>query len=497
MSTDPSVDAPGPAGPSGVQGVGSAAAGGMRAFAFTVVLEKLGGLTLQLLLGWVLVPADFAAYAVAMAFGSVALAIRDGSVVRVALRENVGRHVDRRALTRRIASSTAVLTVTLAVIGTVLTGYLFDADSVTGVLLSICGVILLSIPSAVYQVELGAGLEFRRAASVRRFGSAARQLGTAAFAVIGLGPYSFVAGMAAGVIVDNIAGWAACRVSSAKSVRRQSSERCENESLAAWPTLAALGIVLTTQGDYVALGLMATATVTGTYYFAFQLTVGVSSLFSTGIVNVMMPAFKTAHVSDALAQRALANAASALAYVSCPLCFVAALGTPAAVQTLWSGRWDDAALPAAMLFASLPARLFTPLVQAYLQALGRWRTAASIALTDGVATVTVMAAWATSGNLTLIAIGISMYRLMMGYGQLYVALHIAKGSRLIVSVVKNFVIAGLPAVLLAILCWRVAPLSSAHASLLAVALYCVGAAACIFGPGRGRLVRIISLLRGR
>lgn len=120
-----------------------------------------------------------------------------------------------------------------------------------------------------------------------------------------------------------------------------------------WLIAVAAMMSLWTSGDYFVAEFLVPTTVLGLYYFAYQLAVQPGRLFTTTVVNVLVPVVRRVIDDRERLRRALERLVGtggfAIAMVNVSM--VALIGP--LERLVWNGRWEDAVLPVQVLSAGL------------------------------------------------------------------------------------------------------------------------------------------------
>ncbi|MEO6702931.1 MAG: lipopolysaccharide biosynthesis protein [Jatrophihabitantaceae bacterium] len=95
--------------------------------------------------------------------------------------------------------------------------------------------------------------------------------------------------------------------------------------------------------DYVFIGHLLGPVELGVYMLAFNISSWPSSLMSTMLNSIAMPAFSRVKHDVALLEAALVRAATALAFVALPVCALTATLAHPLVRTIYGDRWNNAA----------------------------------------------------------------------------------------------------------------------------------------------------------
>jgi hypothetical protein len=153
----------------------------------------------------------------------------------------------------------------------------------------------------------------------------------------------------------------------------------------------------------------ATPATLGIYYFAFQITLGISGLIAVPLARVSLSTL------GEMAGTPRARAAMSLCtWFGAGMICVAALATlviPLA-EPYVAERWQ-AALPATLiLLASLPARMMTPVVDAYQQAQGRWWQGTAFNVADIVGTA-LAALTILTGDVLVLVFAMTLWKVLL------------------------------------------------------------------------------------
>lgn len=165
------------------------------------------------------------------------------------------------------------------------------------------------------------------------------------------------------------------------------------------------------QGDYFVLGLVASKSVVGAYYFGFRMAVQPLQLLAGSVTNVVFPVL-TRMGDDRSRQRAAAlNASRVLADLAMPCCFLQAALAEPLVHLLAGRRWEGSVPVVQLLSIGLGFDAVSWIAGALLKARGQFfRTFKYITLC-AVAFFTVVSVGACVGHnkATSVAIGVAIY----------------------------------------------------------------------------------------
>jgi O-antigen/teichoic acid export membrane protein len=181
-----------------------------------------------------------------------------------------------------------------------------------------------------------------------------------------------------------------------------------------WIMLTSLAGILVMNGDYMAISLLQTKETLGIYYFGFQLSFSLATLFTNGVEAVMMPAFSRLHNDQERQKLAFFKTTRVLMLGATLACFALVLAANPLVHGLWRGKWDSAIPVVQLLALSLPIKLVMPLCRTLIEGRGEWRFVSTLLLADGVGTIIAGGVGAWLGGLMAIAAVVSGYNLVFG-----------------------------------------------------------------------------------
>src|SRR5699024_2561729 len=190
------------------------------------------------------------------------------------------------------------------------------------------------------------------------------------FALIGLGPLSFVLPLPISYITEGLLGYVFARDLPWKrrgDVRLWPQLILRNR----WILAGTFVSTVTLNADYFLLGKLTPLTVIGVYYFSYQLTYMTAVLITENARRVMFPSL----VAVPSAQRVDAALQASRTYLTLCAPFLMVLGVVfSPLQTLiWDGKWSDAVSSVQLLSIGLPIQLLTVVAQSMLQGDGRFK----------------------------------------------------------------------------------------------------------------------------
>ena len=242
------------------------------------------------------------------------------------------------------------------------------------VLLSLLPIMALSMPltalSTVPMAKFRADLNFRFLATYTTGELAITQLLTIGLAVRGFGVYSFAIPTPVMALVKAIVFWLIARPRLGR-VRLKQLRMMSSNSAVVFGTkilTAAVG-----QGDYFVLGLFATKSVVGAYFFAFRLAIQPVQLLAGNLSNVLFPILSQLRNEPRRQKLAALEASRILAFVVMPYCFLQAAVARPLLNLVFGAKWQAAIPLVEILSIGLAFDAVSWVAGALLQARGEFR----------------------------------------------------------------------------------------------------------------------------
>jgi O-antigen/teichoic acid export membrane protein len=392
--------------------LGGLAATGMLWVSVGAVASKFASLGAQLVLGWVLSTEDFALYAIAISWSTIVLALRNAGTQRFLIQK--GNSYDEFAsVCFKIALLFNGIGFVLLALAAPALSHLYDSQSLNAIIWIIALSLPLNTASLIFQAKLSSEMKFQKLTRINIWSALLRHGSMVAFALMGLGPISFVLPLILIAVFETVAGW---YVVGAWPPNRRLTWQAMRGVLqdSRWIMLTSLAGILVMNGDYLAISLLQTKETLGIYYFGFQLSFSLAALFTNGVEAVMMPAFSSFHNDQERQKVAFFKAARVLMLGATLACFALVLTANPLVHGLWGGRWDSAIPVVQLLALSLPIKLVVPLCRSLLEGRGEWKFVSTLLLVDGIGTIIAGGVGAWLGGLMTIAAVVSGYNLLFG-----------------------------------------------------------------------------------
>lgn len=394
------------------QSLRSLVTSGMLWTTFGTLASKVASLGAQLVLGWVLSKEDFALYAIAIAWSTMVLALRNGGTQRLLIQQGE-KYETCATVFFKIALLFNGLGFLVLMLAAPVLSSLYESPALSTILWIIALSLPLNTATMVFQAKLSSDLNFRQLTQLNIWSAILRHGSMAAFALLGFGPVSFVLPLLVIALFETAGGWYLVgkwppnRPLTWPQMRGVLTDT-------RWIMLTTLAGILAMNGDYLAVSLLQSKETLGVYYFGFQLTFSIAVLFNNGVEGVMMPTFSRLDNDQERQKIAFLKAVRVLMLGSTLACFALFLGASSLVHGLWGGKWDSAVPVVQLLALSLPIKMVMPLCRSLMEGRGEWRIVSTLLLVDGFGTVIAGGVGAWFGGVVAIAASISAYNLAYG-----------------------------------------------------------------------------------
>ncbi|MBS0158352.1 MAG: oligosaccharide flippase family protein [Nitrospira sp.] len=393
--------------------MGSRVTSGLLWSVLSIAVGKGASLFAQLILGWLLSKEDFALYAIAISWSTIVMAMRNGGTQRLLIQKGAQySHLAVMYLKFALLFNVGGFAVLMGA-APVLSG-LYDSHSLRAMIWILGLSLPLSTAAMIFQAKLSADLEFAKVSRLIILSSLARHGSMVVFAWLGLGPLSFVLPLCVVALVETALGW--------YWTKRWPPNRsltwpaiCGIFRDSRWVMLTALASALTINGDYLAISLLQSKELLGVYFFGYQLSLALVALVTSSLDTVMMPTFSALGHELSRQTELFLRGTRLLAVGSTFACFGLAIAAPAAIHSLWAGKWDEAIPVVQILALAMPVRLMIPLCRAMLEARGKWRLVSVLSICDGAGIILAGAVGAWAGDLLVITQVVTGYHLISGF----------------------------------------------------------------------------------
>lgn len=454
----------------------------------------------QIVLGWLLTPADFGISALAGTISALAWSLENFGSDEVLIQR--GRTIIKWEKSVFVVSvGAALLTMGALLISGPLVASIFDEPQIA-YLIYLSGIgILVSSTCTVSFAKMCAALDFRWLNGMNLAVVVFGQLATILFAVLGCGAASFHLAtvvqqlLRAALILHR----APPRFSGTVSPRKIKAVLGRST----YVFLSRVSETILTQADYFILGLFAATGVVGVYTFAFRLAAVPVRIVATNLRNVLVPSLTALKGDVARQDRASLDAAEILAYIVTPLClFQAAVAEPA-LLLLFGEKWRASIPILQILSIGLPAEAILSVARARMSALGEFARAMRIAAISVIGFILLVTAGAALGRDIGAAAAVALYSLIASPIIFFRVLKVpGKGLSLFLQIfVRPMLTAGAPALLAFLVVQAMGERAGSLLTVLTGGAVCcaayIGALRVTNRPVFDRLLGLLSLMLGR
>lgn len=406
------------AGPSATPGIGRASVSGAMHMLGSAGVVKLATIGCQILLGWLLLPQDYAVFAIANSTAAMFSVFQKAGIQEILIQQQ--KNHDRLAGTAMflaLAMSTAVAVILMVLAFPLSQKYAMPE------LKSLFQVIALALPitAAAEQacVQLQIQMRFREIARVETMAGVVLNLLMALFAWCGMGPLSFVYPLVAVAILRLVAYAKLAPHMPRPDVK---SLRAAYGFLKAgtWVILGAISMTIAEQGQFLVISRLASPEVLGAYYFGFRLADQTRSLMGFNMGKVLMASFSKINESRCRIQNAFLLTVRSANLVILPLSVLIALTAPCIETLVWHGKWASAMLAAQLITVSTPMAILSIIGRTSMKSTGCFRLWAITGWMDALGTMSAALIGTLGKSVLSIAVAIAAYKAVMGLLQLLI-----------------------------------------------------------------------------
>lgn len=373
------------------------------------VISKLGAMLTQVVLGWYLSPEQYGLFAIAIAWSTFLLVIRNAGTTQLLIQR--GREdFDNLQAT---ALSLSVLFNLVGFILIVLLGFLIGEIKDLPSLSLLFVLIGLSLPLAtlvgLLQAKLAIEQQYAAIANVTMYSALAKYLLTIILVVAGFDELALVIPLPIVALLESVLLYRLAPMQF--SLRWDVAQVKRVLPNCAWIIFAGLGIALAMNGDYMVVSVLKDERTLGIYFFGFQLIVAMTNTVSTSFRSVLMPSF--ANLSDShkrveLFRQAMFFVSSFSVVVS----VYAYVYADELIRFIWDNRWEESIVVVRFLALIIVFRMFSPLARSYMEAMGRWRQVSLLVWFDALGTMLAIACGAIMGGLQEICLSYLLFKVI-------------------------------------------------------------------------------------
>lgn len=230
--------------------------------------------------------------------------------------------------------------------------HLYHAPQMTGLALLLALSMPLGALTTVPTVKLRSEMNFRFPAVYNTLENLVSQLATIVLAFLGFGALSFVLPTPILALIKAAVFWWRAPSTLAGRLRIKQIAYLMSNGMAIFGSR--LSSEMISQGDYAVLGLLATHSEVGLYFFAFRLSAQPVWILAGNFTNVLFPALVQIKNDPARQLNSALRAATLLSYIVMPICFLQAAIAEPALHFFFGQRWLGSIHLAQLLSLGLP-----------------------------------------------------------------------------------------------------------------------------------------------
>jgi O-antigen/teichoic acid export membrane protein len=339
------------AGARGGGGLGKAATSGVLWLMVQSLAARGIGFVSQLALAWLLVPADFGVIGLAYTVFGIANALVSFGVDDVLLQRQKAMTL-WAAPAFWICLSLGLLGMAGMLVAAPFAASWYHAPELVGLIAALAIATPIKTLATVPSVRIRADMDFRFLAAYNTFEIFALQLGTILLAWLGCGAYSFAIPIPLLAVTKAALFWWRAPPRVGRAFRKVQLQYILGSSTTVFATRTIIEIV--NQGDYIVLGLIASHSVVGLYFFAFRFSAQPVRMLAGNFINVLLPALAQLRGDPRRQTEAALKACRLLAYIVVPFCFLQAVLAGPGLHFLFGERWTRAVPFVQILSLGLP-----------------------------------------------------------------------------------------------------------------------------------------------
>jgi PST family polysaccharide transporter len=364
----------------------------------------------QLLLAWLLTPADFGKSALASTISTVAWSFIGFGADEVLQQRSHAIHMWEKSIFV-IALGQGALAALLICVAAPIAAHMFGVPELLGMLLLAAASLMIASFSVVPAAKVSASLDFAWMAAYNSFEVVFIQGLIVLFAWAGFGPYAFFMPAPIGAAVRAGLLWRRARPRLTGRIRLLQLKPLFGRGTKVLGLRIAQAVL--SDGDYFLLGLYAATNIVGAYTFAFRLAAVPARVIATNLQSVLFPTLTRLRGDPARQNQAALKAAEVLAHVVTPLCGLQAVIAGPVLGLLFGNKWSSSIRLIQLLSVGLPAEATYAVVRARLGSSGHFGRALLFACIQCVGFVTAVLIGASLAKDVGVAIGVSAFHLLV------------------------------------------------------------------------------------
>ena len=396
---------------SGSDNLGRTTLRGLLWLSFQSVGARLIGVVSQIALARLLLPAQFGVISLVYILTGVASTLTGFGVDGVLLqRSRAARLWTRAAFWTSLVLGLAGLGLVLAL------GPIFAQVYHSPQIVPLAGVLALSMPlgalATIPTVRMRANMNFRFPAIYSTVETFLTTLATIVLAAFGAGAMSFVIPTPVAALVKAVVFWLHSPASFNVRGRLTQYRYLLDNGLSVFGSRFIVQLI--GQGDYAVLGLFASHSAVGFYYFAFRLAAQPVWILAGNFTNVLFPALVQVKNDPARQLAAALRAAELLSYIIMPICFLQTAMAGPGLEVFFGRRWENSITLVRLLSLGIPFDAAPWVAGCILSARREFRRGFLYALVTLPVFFGLVTAGAALGRGVGVACAVALYYLLLG-----------------------------------------------------------------------------------
>ncbi|MDH3589960.1 MAG: oligosaccharide flippase family protein, partial [Gammaproteobacteria bacterium] len=347
--------------------------------AFAASLGKVATFATQIVLGWLLSKEDFGTYAIVLSIGASVAVLRNGGTQQLLIQRGVNFDEHAPAIFK-FGLAFNILAFVLLIALAMRAARFYEIPELVPLASLLALSIILASPGLILRAQVALSGRFRSLALVTATSDVTRQVLTILFAVLGFGVYSFMFPLALEPLILMTLLYLVSRSwPRSRHVPLQEYVGIFRESR--WIMLSNLAIAARLNGPYFVISLFEAKALLGVYFFAAQLVVSLTTMFSTAINEVVFPSLsKVVDHTSSHHGIFLKAARASITIGACVSLALIAVGSPI-IELVWNGKWDESIGCVAVLATTFAPVILIVLCLATLASRGLWKPRLAVLIT--------------------------------------------------------------------------------------------------------------------
>jgi O-antigen/teichoic acid export membrane protein len=354
-------------------------------FTIALILAKVATTLTQVVLGWVLSPADFGVWSAATALAGFLMVCREAGVRELLIQRGPAGYDELIGPGFWLAFWYNVLVaIVISAVAFPIARYM-HSPAIAPILLVLAWTLPIGTVGGILQASMRVRLRFREFSGNMTTASLSRQAATIAFAFGGFGVMCMALGATVGTISESVSAFVRTREKPWKrraEVRKWWSILRETR----WLMFASLANFAVDWGPFLLLPLVTVTSkaVLGYFSFAWSITAQLGILLAWGMMLILTPVLARMNDDPQRQAGAVVRALRAVMMLGSVGCVALGAAMEPLEHLVWHGKWEQTVFPVLLLGVFFPWRITFGLTSAMLQAQGKFKRYAVLTLIEGL-----------------------------------------------------------------------------------------------------------------